>query len=116
MGVPGPVSSAPSEGVHQLIRCRDASLVTSGDDVLELVSPVGCFLVPEKREPDRARDLLTDREQRVLDAVPVSSGATTLSIARTAGLASQEVAAVLERMCSIHLVESVGDRWRLSNN
>ena len=30
MGVPGPVTSAPSAGVHQLIRARDAVLVTSG--------------------------------------------------------------------------------------
>src|SRR3954447_15859043 len=35
MGVPGPVTSAPSAGVHQLVRSRDALLVTSGQEVLE---------------------------------------------------------------------------------
>ena len=37
MGVPGPVTSAPSEGVHQLIRTGAAALVTRGSEVLELV-------------------------------------------------------------------------------
>lgn len=114
MGVPGPVTSAPSEGVHQLIRSRDAALVTRGADVLELVAPVGSYLPSEPRGPERPRDALTDREQRVLDAVPVAHGASAGSIARTAGLASPEVLAVLERMHAIRLVETSGDRWRLA--
>ncbi len=40
MGVPGPVTSAPSQGVHELLRTKDAALVTRGADVLELVSAV----------------------------------------------------------------------------
>ena len=39
MGVPGPVTSAPSAGVHQLIRTGAATLVTSGAEVLEVVEP-----------------------------------------------------------------------------
>ena len=35
MGVPGPVTSAPSEGVHRWIRSGAAGLVSSVDDVLE---------------------------------------------------------------------------------
>lgn len=34
MGVPGPVTSAPSAGVHQLLRAGHARLVTGGEDVL----------------------------------------------------------------------------------
>ena len=41
MGVPGPVTSAPSQGVHQLIRTGAATLVTSGAEVLEVVGPAG---------------------------------------------------------------------------
>ena len=37
MGVPGPVTSAASQGVHQLIRSGAATLVTEAADVLELV-------------------------------------------------------------------------------
>ena len=49
MGVPGPVTSAPSEGVHELLRSKDAALVTRGADVLELVSPSGSFTQPTVR-------------------------------------------------------------------
>ena len=37
MGVPGPVTSAPSEGVHRLLRSGQATVVTTGLDVLEVV-------------------------------------------------------------------------------
>lgn len=46
MGVPGPVTSITSAGVHDLIREGAAVLVTSGCDVLELVSPAGDNLAP----------------------------------------------------------------------
>ncbi len=41
MGVPGPVTSVTSVGVHHLLREGVAQLVTNGADVLELVSPTG---------------------------------------------------------------------------
>ena len=94
MGVPGPVTSAPSEGVHQLIRSGAATLVTCGADVLELVGARGEHLVDAARAPDRARDRLTRRQQQVLDAVPLVAG-TAGSIARrrhrvaTAGLGAR---------------------------
>ena len=52
MGVPGPVTSAPSAGVHQLIRARDALLVTSGEEVLEAVGPIGTFTLDDPRAPE----------------------------------------------------------------
>ncbi len=85
MGVPVPVTSAPSEGVHQLIRLRDASLVTSGADVLDLVAPVGAAPAPERRGPDTPRDALDHDERQVLDAVPRWEPVGTLKIAGVAG-------------------------------
>jgi DNA processing protein len=41
MGVPGPVTSAQSQGVHLLLRAGGALLVTSGADVLEVVGRPG---------------------------------------------------------------------------
>lgn len=41
MGVPGSVTSATSAGVHELIRCRGAQLVTRAADVVEAVSALG---------------------------------------------------------------------------
>ena len=51
MGVPGPVTSAPSEGVHQLIRSGAATLVTRADDVLELTGQMGEHLCEVARRP-----------------------------------------------------------------
>jgi DNA processing protein len=49
MAVPGPVTSAASEGTNALIRSSAAALVTSGADVLELVG--GCRRAPRGRAP-----------------------------------------------------------------
>lgn len=114
MGVPGPVTSAPSEGVHELIRRGEAALVTRGSDVLELIAPAGSFLAPTPRAAATAGDRLTDRERQVLDGVPVTVLVDTDSIARTAGMAGAEVAASLARLASLGLVEGSGGRWRLA--
>ncbi len=115
MGVPGPVTAAQSEGVHQLIRHGAASLVTSGDDVLEMVAVSGEHLARRPRGPSGRRDTLSAREQQVLDAVPVRRAAAADSIARTAGLGLIEVRSVLARLERWRLVEPVGGGWRLAD-
>ena len=114
MGVPGPVTSAPSEGVHELIRTRDAALVTRGADVLELVSPSGSFLPVPRRGDARPRDGLSERDQRLLDAVPVADAVDAQSIARTAGLPAVETRRALERLRDQGHVEQIDMRWRLA--
>ena len=74
MGVPGPVTSAPSAGVHQLIRARDAMLVTSGEEVLEVVGPMGTYALADLREPEQPATGWRQRERQVLDAVPLVAG------------------------------------------
>ena len=113
MGVPGPVTSAPSEGVHELIRSRDAALVTRGSDVLELVSPAGSFTQPIPRAPERRRDRLTEVEQRVLDALPVVRPAPASSVARTAGLATGTVEQVLHGLVRRRFVARTTAGWLL---
>jgi DNA processing protein len=114
MGVPGPVTSAPSEGVHELLRAGDAALVTRGSDVLELISPVGSFLAPVPRGPEHARDRLTDADRQVLDAVPVTQPAEIASIARAAGIALPAAAAALDRLASGGFVVPVEAGWVLA--
>ena len=114
MGVPGPVTSAPSGGVHQLIRTGGAELVTNGLDVLEMICPAGEHLVVEPRGPVNPRDLLPIKEQQVLDAVPVATGARPDSIALVAGLALVEVDAALGRLRAAGLVEPDAGGWRLA--
>lgn len=114
MGVPGPVTSAPSQGVHQLLRTGAASLVTGAADVLELVGASGTHLLEEPRGPERRRDRLPAMSQHVLDAVPLSRGASTDSIARVAGLGLVEVGSCLERLRADGFVDSTDSGWRLA--
>jgi len=114
MGVPGPVTSTPSGGVHQLIRTGGAALVTNGQEVLEMVGAVGEHLLEEPRGPVGPRDALSLKQQQVLDAVPVSNGAAADSIARVAGLAPPEVATALGHLHAAGLVEQDQDGWRLA--
>ena len=98
MGVPGPVTSVTSQGVHEQVRKGSMHLVTSGADVLELVGAAGEHLVDVRRAPTRPRDRLDRRDQRVLDAVPVGRSAGADSIAVAAGVALQHVQGALERL------------------
>jgi DNA processing protein len=113
MGVPGPVTSAPSAGVHQLIRARGALLVTDGHEVLEAVAPVGAHTLAHVQEPARPRDLLTAEQRQVLDAVPLRRGAEAASIARTAGLAPRRVEQALADLLAGGFVQHGQGRWRL---
>lgn len=114
MGVPGPVTSAQSQGVHELIRSGAASLVTRGDEVLEIVSESGAFLATPPRAPARRRDRAAPRDQRVLDAVPLARPAPVDSIASTAGMALLEVDGALRRLLRDGLVELLPTGWRLT--
>ena len=116
MGVPGPVTSAQSAGVHESIRSGAAGLVTCGRDVLELVGGSGDHLVAPPSGPSRARDRLTARQRQVIDAVPVHSPATTHSVARTAGIGLLEVQGCLRRLADRGLVQRVGGGWRLAGS
>lgn len=114
MGVPGPVTSAPSEGVHQLIRSGAATLVTRADDVLELTGAMGEHLPEPVRAPPKPRDRLTRAQQQVIEAVPLARPAPSDSIARTAGLGLIEVRSALDGLARRGLVEQLPTGWRLA--
>ena len=114
MGVPGPVTSAPSEGVHELIRCREGLLVTRAAHVLELVGSVGEDLAPVRRGPETVRDRVHGDNRKVLEAVPVARGAGVDSIARTGGVSVAAAGRALEALLAAGAVERRGDSWRLA--
>ena len=113
MGVPGAVTSAPSEGVHELLRSGEGTLVTRASDVLELVAPAGEAMVSPRRATPTARDRLTSRDKQILDAVPVVDAAPVPSIARTSGISAVEVTDALRRLQRGGFVESNGVGWRV---
>lgn len=112
MGVPGPVTSGLSTGVHQLLR-EGACLVSDADEVAELVGDMG-ELAPERRGPVVARDLLDSLTAGVLEAVP-GRGGNTECVALNAGLGRDRTLGKLYELQSLGFVERRGDRWQLAD-
>lgn len=69
MGIPGPITSPESAGVHTLIK-SGAALVTSADDVLSLIAPLGTTRGEVVEENEREWDALSPAEQLVYEALP----------------------------------------------
>ena len=69
MGVPGPITSPESAGVHALIK-TGAELVTSADDVLSLIAPLGTIKGEQIDDERREWDQLSREEQLVYEALP----------------------------------------------
>jgi DNA processing protein len=113
MGVPGPVTSMMSAGVHALLRSPESVLVTDADEVLELIAPVGTEPAPVKTGPARPVDVLDEVAMRVLDATPVVAAASTASIAAIAELSPSQAHGVLDRLERQGFVIRTGSGWRL---
>lgn len=113
MGVPGPVTSALSAGVHRLLR-EEALLVTGAADVVELVGRIGQDLAAECRGPVVPHDLLDPAAAAVLDGLPGRGGAAAVDIARRAGTGLDDALARLHELQALGFVERDGARWRLA--
>ena len=113
MGVPGPVTSEQSRGVHRLLR-NGALLVTSAAEVIEAVGGIGVDLAPEPSGRVDPRDALDPLASRVLDAVPVRRAVTLESVARTAGVTPAETSAALSLLELAGFVRRGPDGWALT--
>lgn len=114
LGVPGPVTSAQSQGVHERIRLGRAGLVTCGEDVLEYLGTAGENLVDDRREPLRPRDTLPVRQRQVLDALPAAGPAAADEVAREAGIGLREVQGALLRLQRLGWVMCTDVGWELA--
>ncbi|RSS82632.1 DNA-processing protein DprA [Streptomyces sp. WAC06614] len=112
MGVPGPVTSALSAGVHELLRA-EGTLVGDAAEVVELVGGIG-ELAPERRGPVLARDLLAPAAARVLEALPAGRPAGVGEVASAAGTGTDEAIGRLYELHSLGFVERQGEGWRLT--
>ncbi|WP_428986138.1 DNA-processing protein DprA [Streptomyces pyxinae] len=113
MGVPGPVTSGLSAGVHELLR-GDALLVTDAAEIAEHVGDMG-DLAPRRRGPLLPRDLLAPTAARVLDALPSpGTTATVTDLARAAGTSVDETLGRLYELHSLGHVERHGAAWALA--
>lgn len=114
MCVPGPVTSYTSQGVHHWFRRGSSTLVTHGSEVLELVGASGEHLVVEPRGEERPRDALSTTDQRLLEWVPVSQPAGTVSIARLGQLHVRDAVPALRRLEKAGFVREDEGGWRLA--
>ncbi|MEU0007436.1 DNA-processing protein DprA [Streptomyces sp. NPDC006314] len=112
MGVPGPVTSALSAGVHELLR-GEATLVTDAAEVVELVGDMG-ELAPPRRGPVLPRDLLGPSARTVLAALPGDRAAPAGEIALDARTTPDEAIARLYELRALGYVERHGDGWKLT--
>ncbi|MFD8547864.1 DNA-processing protein DprA [Streptomyces sp. NPDC059649] len=112
MGMPGPVTSGLSAGVHQLLR-GEAALVTDADEVIELVGSIG-DLAPARRGRTHLRDLLDPVATRVLEALPARGSTDTGHLAREAGTSRDLTHTKLFELQSLGFVQRCGEGWELA--
>lgn len=112
MGVPGPVTSGLSAGVHQLLR-QEGTLVTDAAEIIELVGSIG-DLAPQQRAPSVARDLLTGASAKVLEAMPGRGATGAGDLAVTVGMPAEITLTRLHELRALGFVEREGEFWKLT--
>jgi DNA processing protein len=110
--VPGPTTSMTSAGCHQEIRDGRAVLVTSADEVIDLVGDLGDDACEPVRGPVRPEDDLPPLDASVLEVVPFRSGLTLDAVVRQVALAPLTVRAALGRLERQGLVTESAGTWR----
>jgi len=117
LGVPGPVTSASSTGVHLAIREERAVLVTGAADVREALARLGDDPLPGAatwgRGEARATDDLDAEALLVLELLPAGSASASVpEVARAARLDGASVRRVLDRLARARLAQDTGSGWR----
>lgn len=113
MAVPGPVTSPMSAGCHELVRVREASLVSDAADVLDLVGLLGVDAAPARRGEERPGDHLDPETLRVLEALPSRRSASVDQLVATAGLDVLTVLRGLATLSELGLAQARDAQWRL---
>lgn len=110
--VPGPVTSMTSAGCHRLINDQVALLASSLADVRETLSPLGTVLTPDV--PTNPRDVLTNVQARVLDALPARGPLSFEQLVFDAGLDVADTALALAALQQLGFVAADSAGWRLT--
>jgi DNA processing protein len=115
MAVPGPVTSAESAGVHEMLRTQpDVTLVTRTAEVVELVGAIGADLAPRPEAPGSVRDGLEPLARQVLDGLPTVGAVSPDRIAVSAGVPPLDVLRCLPGLEVRGLVEDTPAGWQLT--
>ena len=101
-----------SAGCHQEIRDGRAVLVTSAEEVIDLVGDLGDDACEPGRGPVRPEDDLPPLDAAVLEVVPFRSGLTLDAVVRQVAHAPLAVRAALGRLERLGLVNESTGTWR----
>ena len=115
LGVPGPVTSGESAGVHDLLRSDpEVRVVTRAAEVLEEVGALGDDLADRRRAAADPRDALEPLARQVLDGLPTVGVTTPDRIARSCGVPALEVLRALPGLELLGFVEMTPAGWQLT--
>lgn len=118
--VPGPVTSAASVGCHRLLRESDATLITSVDDIVEMLGqgqgselalPDGEAWPGDRASLQGAGDRLSSNAVRARDALRVGRPQRLDAISSAAGLTTAETAAGLSELELNRLARETPSGW-----
>ena len=114
MGVPGPVTSGLSAGVHELLR-GEGVLVTDAAEVAELVGDIG-DLAPDRRGPVLAQGPAGSRQRHGCSkrCPAVARPTAARGGPRLPGPTTDEALGRLYELHSLGFVERHGDGWQLT--
>jgi DNA processing protein len=115
MAVPGPVTSAMSVGAHQMVRERDARLVTCASEVVEEVGRIGTDLAVRPQAPPTVRDALGREADAVLDVLD-RRGRSVTEIAVDAGVSVPVTERILQALADAGLVTRSGEGYRIGDD
>ncbi|WP_374929769.1 DNA-processing protein DprA [Kytococcus sedentarius] len=108
--VPGPVTSDRSIGTHQIVRDGVATLVTTPEEAVEDLSPVGSHLAPQRQGASTARDAVEPDLRWCWDVLgPRPSTATV--VARAGGRSLGEAELALGMLGLAGQAERTGAGW-----
>jgi DNA processing protein len=114
MGLPGPITSQQSVGVHAAIRGGEAVLVASGEDVVEELGGLGAESADETVQPPTGFDRLPPAAQRTLDGLDWSQGRSLTEIAAGVRLAARDVVKSLDLLERRGYVARLDAGWILA--
>jgi DNA processing protein len=115
MAVPGPITSAQSTGCHELLRSGLAIPVSSVEEVLESIGPLGESLATHPITPSRPTDGLGPEALRVHEALAKRTARSAEQIAVDSGVPLNRVRALLPELELTGLARREEDGWRAAS-
>lgn len=112
MGVPGPVTSQASVGVHHAIRTGGVVLVTRSAEVREAIESVGTVDATLPWVPPTGTDRLSVSALRIFEQVPASVPMSSVEIAERVPCQPEEVRLALAALTDAGFVVHDDDTWR----